>query len=134
GESGGDARPIGDAEGDVAGQGGGEEAHGQVADLEGHRSEVGSHRPEGQVTVFGGQVPQGVAQDDVLRVVGDVESAEEEPQGHEQAAAGDEGDHIADPGQQHAFEVRACALPCPASGSGGLLLVGAADGESVTVG
>ena len=110
-KSGGDSGPVGDCIGDVAGQCGDEEAHRQVADLEGDGPQVGTDRSQRQVAEFGGQIPQGVAQDDVLGVVGNVESAEEEAQSHEQTAGGDEGDHIADAGQQHPLEVGTDAFP-----------------------
>ena len=88
-----DTGPVGDGEGDVAGQRGHQEAERQPAEREQHRAQV-LQEPTRR------QVGQRVVQCDVVAGVGDLVTAEQEAQRDQQTARGDERDHVTDTGQQ----------------------------------
>ena len=109
-EARGNARPVRDGVGDIAGQCGHEEAEGQGANLEEHGTQVRPQRTPGQFRIFGGQVEEAVLREDLVSEGRDVVAAQEEAEGDQETAASHERDHVADTGQEGLLQLRANVL------------------------
>ena len=115
-EARGDAGPVGDRVGDVAGQRRHEEHEGRLAEDEEERAEIGEEaRVEQGMWQHQGlgvrQVEEGVVDGDLAVAVDDLVTAEEEAEGDEEAAGRDERDHV-----RHARHEDPARTPTPRLG------------------